>query len=71
MSTPKSERGVKGRGFASMSPERLKEITKRGGKATQAKGVGHRWTAESGRAAAVEGKAKAKARRLVAEQEKP
>lgn len=34
------------RGFASMTPERRKEIASLGGKTAQAKGTGRRWTAE-------------------------
>ncbi len=32
------------RGFAAMSPERRREIATLGGRAVQAKGVGHSWT---------------------------
>ncbi len=40
------------RGFASQTPERLKEITRKGGKASaSSKNPGHRFTAESGREA--------------------
>jgi hypothetical protein len=34
------------RGFAAMSPERQREFARRGGKAAQAKGTGHRWDGE-------------------------
>src|SRR4026208_1629615 len=39
------------RGFASMSPERQREIASKGGRAAHAKGTAHAWTPEEGRAA--------------------
>lgn len=61
------------RGFALMTPERLAELTKKAGRASQTKDPvtgktpGHRWTTERARAAsqkAIAGRAKAKALRL-------
>jgi general stress protein YciG len=43
------------RGLAAMSPERRREIASKGGKATQAKGTGNRFTPESAREAGVKG----------------
>ncbi len=38
---------VKGRqGFASMTPEKKREIASKGGKAAHAQGTAHRWTRE-------------------------
>ena len=41
----------KPRGLAAVSPERRKEIAALGGKATQAKGTGHHFDAESSKKA--------------------
>jgi uncharacterized protein len=41
----------KKRGFAAMDPERVKEISSKGGKSAQEQGVAHRWTSEGARAA--------------------
>lgn len=46
-----SEETPKYRGFASMSPERQREIASRGGKSVHVKGLGHQFTAEEARAA--------------------
>lgn len=43
------------RGFASMHPERQKEIARKGGKAAHAKGTAHQWTPEEARAAGRKG----------------
>ena len=36
----------RGRGFASMSPEKKREIASKGGKSAQALGTAHKWTSE-------------------------
>lgn len=41
-----TEQPKKRQGFASMSPERRKEIASKGGLAAQATGKAHRWTPE-------------------------
>ena len=41
------------RGFASMSPERQREIASKGGRAAHEKGTAHEWTAEEARRAGV------------------
>lgn len=45
----------KKKGFASMTPERLKEVCSKGGKSSQAKGNGHKWTPEEARKAGKKG----------------
>ena len=44
-----------GRGFASMSAERQKEIARKGGKAAHARGKAHEFTTEEARAAGRKG----------------
>src|SRR3954465_13775135 len=39
------------RGFASMSPEKQREIASKGGRAAHEKGTAHEWTADGARAA--------------------
>jgi general stress protein YciG len=39
--------GNKRKGFASLGPEKRREIASRGGKAAQARGTGHKWTSET------------------------
>jgi len=52
------------RGFASMGPERLREVCSRGGKTTWARGTAHKWTAgEEAQQAARRGAAARKAKR--------
>jgi len=46
------------RGFASMSPERRREIASKGGQAAQARGKAHQWTAEEASAAGKKGSAR-------------
>ena len=43
------------RGFASMSPEKQREIVSKGGRAAHQKGTAHEWTAEEARAAGKKG----------------
>ena len=43
------------RGFASMSPERQREIASKGGRAAHEKGTAHEWTAEEARHAGRKG----------------
>jgi len=53
------ERGARGgksnRGFASMSPERQREIASKGGRAAHEKGTAHEWTADEARKAGRKG----------------
>lgn len=39
------------RGFASMDPETVRQIARKGGHAAHAKGTAHEWTSEEARAA--------------------
>ena len=45
----------RGRGFASMSPEKKREIASKGGKAAHQKGTAHEWTSEEARDAGRKG----------------
>ena len=45
MNTERKER----RGFASMSPEKQREIASKGGRAAHEKGTAHEWTADEAR----------------------
>jgi general stress protein YciG len=48
---PRRER----RGFASMSPEKQREIASKGGRAAHMKGTAHEWTSEEARSAGRKG----------------
>jgi general stress protein YciG len=43
------------RGFASMSPEKQREIASKGGRAAHSKGTAHEWTSEEARSAGRKG----------------
>lgn len=43
------------RGFASMSPDKQREIASKGGRAAHAKGTAHEWNSEEARAAGRKG----------------
>jgi general stress protein YciG len=43
------------RGFASMAPEKQREIARKGGKAAHEKGTAHEWTSEEARTAGRKG----------------
>ena len=45
----------RGRGFASMSSEKKREIASKGGKAAHAMGTAHKWTSEEAQAAGRKG----------------
>jgi general stress protein YciG len=45
----------RGRGFASMSSDKKKEIASKGGKAAHALGTAHKWTSEEAQAAGRKG----------------
>jgi uncharacterized protein len=51
MTPPRKER----RGFASMSPEKQREIASKGGRAAHQKGTAHEWTSEEARSAGRKG----------------
>lgn len=42
---------TKGRGFASMNPDKQRMIASKGGKAAHKKGTAHKWTSEEARRA--------------------
>jgi general stress protein YciG len=48
-------RGKERRGFASMSPEKQREIASKGGRAAHMKGTAHEWTSEEARRAGRKG----------------
>jgi uncharacterized protein len=54
---PAAERrtGKERRGFASMSPEKQREIASKGGRAAHQKGTAHEWTSEEARRAGRKG----------------
>ena len=43
------------RGFASMSPEKQREIARKGGRAAHQKGTAHEWTSDEARSAGRKG----------------
>ena len=47
--------GRSNRGFASMSPDRQREIASKGGRAAHAKGTAHEWSADEAREAGRKG----------------
>lgn len=47
--------GTSRRGFASMDPERRREIARQGGRSAHAKGVAHRWSVDEARQAGRKG----------------
>ena len=47
--------GKERRGFASMSPEKQREIARKGGRAAHEKGTAHEWTTDEARAAGRKG----------------
>lgn len=49
------ERKKERRGFASMSPEKQREIASKGGRAAHMKGTAHEWTSEEARHAGRKG----------------
>ncbi len=51
------------RGFASMNPERQREIASKGGKAAHLKGTAHEWTSAEAREAGAKGGRATHARR--------
>lgn len=52
---PKPKVTGRGRGFASMSKERLREIASQGGKASHEQGTAHEWTPEEAQKAGQKG----------------
>lgn len=54
-SNGESRSGRSNRGFASMSPDRQREIASKGGRAAHAKGTAHEWSADEAREAGRKG----------------
>ena len=52
---PESGARKERRGFASMSPEKQREIASKGGRAAHQKGTAHEWTSEEARSAGRKG----------------
>ncbi len=50
-----NERRKERRGFASMSPEKQREIASKGGRAAHQKGTAHEWTSDEARTAGRKG----------------
>jgi len=50
-----ADRGSQNRGFASMDPDKQKEIASKGGKAAHAKGTAHEFSSEEAREAGRKG----------------
>jgi hypothetical protein len=55
MPTTKEKSGTSKRGFASMDPEKQRQIASKGGKAAHAKGTAHEFTPEEAAAAGRKG----------------
>lgn len=53
--TGSGRRGKERRGFASMSPEKQREIASKGGRAAHMKGTAHEWTSDEARRAGRKG----------------
>ncbi len=53
--TPQRARGKERRGFASMSPDKQREIASKGGRAAHQKGTAHEWTSDEARQAGKKG----------------
>lgn len=53
--TQQTQKKGRGRGFASMDPEKQKEIASKGGKAAHQKGTAHEFTSEEAREAGRKG----------------
>jgi general stress protein YciG len=57
-----SERKGRGRGFASMDPDKQREIASKGGRAAHVQGTAHEWTSDEARAAGRKGGAASRRR---------
>ncbi len=57
-----TERKGRGRGFASMDPEKQREIASKGGRAAHVQGTAHEWTSDEARAAGRKGGAASRRR---------
>ncbi len=59
-----------GRGFASMSPEKRREIASQGGKAAHIQGTAHKWTSEEARIAGQKAMADVVAKRILSREKR-
>lgn len=57
------ERKGRGRGFASMDPEKQREIASKGGRAAHMQGTAHEWSSEEAREAGRKGGAASRGNR--------
>ena len=57
-----TERKGRGRGFASMDPDKQREIASKGGRAAHVQGTAHEWTSDEARAAGRKGGAASRRR---------
>ncbi len=71
MDTPIEKPIRKPRGFAAMSPEKVREIAAKGGKAAHVAGTAHRFTADEAKAAGIKGGKAPHVRRGKAPKAKP
>ncbi len=62
LETTKAHKQRRGRGFASMSPEKQREIASKGGRAAHVQGTAHEWTSDEARAAGRKGGAASRSR---------
>ena len=60
-----TERKGRGRGFASMDPDKQREIASKGGRAAHVQGTAHEWTSDEARAAGRKGGAASRRRVLM------
>jgi uncharacterized protein len=60
------ERKGRGRGFASMNPDKQREIASKGGRAAHVQGTAHEWTSDEARAAGRKGGAASRRQVLTA-----
>ncbi len=65
---PCTPRAKRRKGFAAMSPERVREIGAMGGRAAHVQGKAHRWTPEEAQAAGRAAQAQGKAHRWTSEE---
>ncbi|HEY7123170.1 MAG TPA: KGG domain-containing protein [Ktedonobacterales bacterium] len=61
-----TDRKGRGRGFASMNPEKQREIASKGGRAAHVQGTAHEWTSDEARAAGRKGGAASRRRGAMA-----
>jgi general stress protein YciG len=57
-----TERKGRGRGFASMDPDKQREIASKGGRAAHVQGTAHEWSSDEARAAGRKGGAASRRR---------